>query len=77
VRERVVQWLADLLLALRDFVLIATGAWLLVFELWDGWPEGQLTDINAIIVGLILIVTGSIAAGAAAGQARSRGSSAY
>ena len=49
---RVLVWTAQLL---QTLLMIAAGAWLIVFSLWGGWPEGQLTGQNGIIAGAVLV----------------------
>ena len=61
---RVLVWIAQLL---QTLLMIAAGAWLIVFSLWDGWPEGQLTEQNGIIAGAVLAGVGVFALGAVVG----------
>lgn len=62
--QPVFHFLVGLVWGIRDLLAIAAGAWLIVFTLWDGWPEGQLTGTNAIITGVVLVAAGSLAVGA-------------
>ncbi len=56
------RWLLGLT-SLLNLLALSAGLWLIVFALWDGWPEGQLIGLNATIGGIVLGGAGALVVG--------------